>query len=405
MKVNKSETIPVDAGFPAWPLFDDEDVAVVAEVLKSGKVNRWTGQENLLFEEEFAAFTGCDYSVALANGTVALELALFALGVGENDEVIVTSRSFVASASVIVARGAIPIFADVDYVSQNVTAQTIKPHISPRTKAIIAVHLAGWPCEMDAIMDLARHYNLKVVEDCAQALGATYKGHSVGSLGDVAAFSFCQDKIMTTGGEGGMLATNDPEIWEKAWAFKDHGKNFSNTMQPHSSLGFRWLHDTFGTNWRMTEMQAALGRRALRKMPEWLRVRRHHADCLTRVFKDIPGLRVTEPPHYISHAYYKYYAFVTPEKLNIGIDRDSIMRAINEFGIPCGSGSCGEIYLEEAFVKAGLKPSERLQVARNLGETSLMFLVHPTLTDENMAQTCDVVSRVFPRESLSGVEV
>lgn len=383
--------------FAPWPIFEKDEIDTVAKVLASGKVNYWTGEEARLFEKGFAEYCGCNYAVALANGTVALELALYALGVGEGDEVVVTPRTFIASASAIVMRGAKPVFADVDPESQNITVETILKVLTPKTKAIIAVHLAGWPCDMDPIMELAQEHGLKVIEDCAQAHGAVYEGRKVGSMGDMAAFSFCNDKIMTTGGEGGMLVTNNKELWEKAWSFKDHGKSYDavyNTEHP-SRYGFKWLHESFGTNWRMIEIQAALGRLQLEKLPEWSKKRRENARILTGFFKEIPAFRVTEPPENISHAYYKYYVFLRPEQLKDGWGRERIIDTINAEGVTCLSGSCSEIYLEKAFDEEGLRPATRLPVAKVLGETSLMFLVHPTLTDDNMKHTCTVVSKVM----------
>lgn len=380
--------------FASWPYFDSEEIEAAAAVLRSGKVNYWTGTEGREFEKEFAAFTGCKYAVAVANGTVALELALYALGIGPGDEVIVPTRTFIASASCAVMRGATPVIADVDANSQNITADIIRPLLSPRTKAIVTVHLAGWPCDMDSILELARDGRIKVVEDSAQAHGATYKGRRVGSLGDVAAFSFCQDKIMTTGGEGGMLTTNDERIWKRAWSFKDHGKDYDAVYHRSHPPGFRWLHESFGTNWRLTEMQSAIGRILLRKLPHSVEVRRRHATILTEGLSRIPGLRVTTPPNNVGHAYYKYYAFLRSERLRNGWDRDRIMAAISAEGIPCFSGSCSEIYLEKAFSKA-FQPASRLKVARKLGDTSLMFLVHPTLSDADMLDTCHAVDKVM----------
>lgn len=383
--------------FAPWPFFDKDEIEAALAPLKSGKVNYWTGSEGREFEREFAAYCGVKYAVAVANGTLALELALYALEIGPGDEVITTCRTFIASASCIVMRGATPVIADVDPVSQNITAETIRPYITPRTKAIICVHLAGWPCDMDPILDLAKEYGLKVIEDCAQCHGATYKGRPVGSLGDVAAFSFCQDKIMTTGGEGGMLTTNNEAVWRKAWEYKDHGKSYDAVYNRQHPPGFRWLHESFGTNWRLTEMQSAIGRIQLRKLPEWTRVRRQNADILSGCLSRIPALRVTIPPEEIGHAYYKYYVFVRSEMLNVGWDRDRIMNAIIAEGIPCYSGSCSEVYLEKAFVNSGLHPAERLAVAKVLGETSLMFLVHPALTDQDMLDTCKAVEKVLSK--------
>jgi len=381
--------------FPEWPYFEKDEIDAVAAVLKSGKVNYWTGEEGRLFEKEFASFVGVDYAVTLANGTVALEAALKALGIGLGDEVIVTPRTFIASASCAILQGAKHVFVDVDYESQNINPDIIEDAITSKTKAIIAVHLGGWPCEIDPIHEIGEKYGLKIIEDCAQAHGAEYRGKKVGSFGDAAAFSFCQDKIITTGGEGGMLVTNDKEIWEKAWAYKDHGKSYDAVYNREHPPGFKWLHESFGTNWRMTEMQAAIGRIQLRKLPKWLALRKRNADILTKSFSNIPALRVTKPPEYIQHAFYKYHVFVRPEYLKVGWNRDGILEILNTRGIPCFSGSCSEIYLEKAFGKDGLQPPTRLPIARELGETSLMFLVHPTLTEKDMNKIAEEVYDVF----------
>lgn len=381
--------------FSPWPCFEADEVEAAAAVLRSGKVNYWTGEEGRHFEREFAEMVGCRHAIALTNGTVALELALYALGIGPGDEVVTSSRTFIASASAVVMRGAKPVIADIDRGSQNLTAETVRKVLSPRTRAIIAVHLAGWPCDMDPLMELARERGLKVIEDCAQAHGASYKGRMVGSLGDVAAFSFCQDKIMSTGGEGGMLTTSDPALWERAWAFKDHGKSFEAVFNRDHTPGFRWLHKSFGTNWRLTEMQSAIGRVLLTKLPVWVEQRRRNAAILAEGLGNFPALRVPLPPADIGHSYYKFYSFVCPERLREGWSRDRILEAIVANGIPCFSGSCSEIYLEKAFSDAGLGPSERHQIARELGETSLMFLVHPTLNQVDMVDTCRVVANVL----------
>lgn len=381
--------------FPSWPYFADDEISTVVDVLKSGKVSQWTGQHVTAFENEFANFHGCKYGVALANGTVALELALLVLGIEAGDEVIVTPRSFVASASTVVLRGATPIFVDVDPVSQNITAESIEAAITPKTKAIICVHLAGWPCEMDKIVALAERHNIKVIEDCAQSHGAKYKGKPVGSWGDVAAFSFCQDKIMTTGGEGGMLTTNNEAWWRKAWTYKDHGKNYDSAFSKNHAPGFRWLHDDFGTNWRMTEIQAAIGRQQLKKLPLWLEKRKHFATMLNEAFAKIPAVRLTIPNQDTQHAYYKYYFFIRPEMLEPEWSRDKLIAAILERGVPCFSGSCSEMYLEKCFVKNGLQPNKRLTNAKVLGETSIMLLVHPTLNDHNIQKAIEIISDIF----------
>lgn len=400
LKTSTMDALAVEGGRPTrevpfapWPSFGPSEIAATEEVLRSGKVNYWTGEQGRLFEQEFAAFAGCKYGVAVASGTVALELSLHALGIGDGDEVIIPCRTFIASASCAVIRGAVPIVVDVDAQSQNLTAETIRPLITSRTRAIIAVHLAGWPCDMDSILALAREYHLKVVEDCAQAHGATYKGRPVGSFGDAAAFSFCQDKIMTTGGEGGMLTTNIDSVWERAWSYRDHGTSYTVASNGGHSHGFRWIHESFGTNWRLSEMQSAIGRIQLRALPYWIHNRQRNARLLTERFSDYSAFRVTRPPKEIGHSYYKYYVFLRPGRLREGWNRDRILKAINAEGIPCFSGICGEIYLEKAFPEK-LRPAKRMQAAQELAETSLMFLVHPTLSERDMQDIGEGVEKV-----------
>jgi dTDP-4-amino-4,6-dideoxygalactose transaminase len=322
-------------------------------------------------------------------------MALKAFGIGPGDEVIVTPRSFMASASCVVTCGARPVFTDVDRDSGNITAETIARVLSPHTRAVIPVHLAGWPCEMDAIMQLARARNLWVIEDCAQAHGATYMGRQVGALGHVGSFSFCQDKIITTGGEGGLLTTNDPELWSKLWALKDHGKSYDACFNRQWPPGFRWLHESLGSNYRMTEMQAAIGRVALRKLSDWLERRRRNATILSECLQQHDCIRDPKPPAHVQHARYKHYCYVRPQVLRNGWSRDRIMSEISARGVPCFSGSCSEIYLEKAFETNGLRPASRLPVAKELGETSLAFLVHPTLTDSDIDGMCETIAKVM----------
>ena len=382
---------------PTWPAFGEEEIAAAAAVLRSGRINYWTGDQTRHFEEEFARTVGCRYAVALSNGTVALEAALAALGVGPGDDVIVTSRSFVASASCVLLRGARPIFADVDRDSQNITAETIAAVLTPRTRAVIAVHLAGRPCEMDPIGELCRRHGLAVIEDCAQAHGARYRGRPVGSLGTIAAFSFCQDKILTTAGEGGMVTTDDAELFRRVWTFKDHGKNHETMQRPADGSRFRWVHDDLGTNARMTEFQAAVGRVVLRKLDAWVDRRRRNAEILIEELAAIPCLRVPIPPQHVRHAYYKFYLFVRPELLRPGWSRDRILAALQAENVPCGTGVCPEIYLEKVFRDRDLGPAERLPVARELGETSLMLPVHPTLGEEDVRAMARAVRKVLRR--------
>ena len=379
-----------------WPQFDDEMIDAVTAVLRSGKVNYWTGKEVRRFEKDFAEFVGCNFGVAVSNGTVAVELALHAVGIEAGDDVIVPPRTFIATASAVAMLGAKPVFADIDPVSGNITAETIAAVITPQTRAIIAVHAAGWPCDMDPIIKLARERGLRVIEDCAQAHGAKYKGQHVGTFGDVSAFSFCQDKIVSTGGEGGMVVTDCPDIWERAWSFKDHGKGWD-TIQNCSQQRtvFKWLHESIGTNWRMTEMQATIGLTALRRLPVWVKARQAHATLLDEELANVPGIEVLSPPADFEHSYYKHYVNVSAEMLSDKWSRDEIVRCIQKEGIPCGSGLCCEIYLEKAMQDAGFAPVERLPNAQQLGERCMMFMVHPTLSREDIEDTVAAVAKVI----------
>ncbi len=391
--------------FSPWPSFSQEEIEAVSRVLRSNRVNYWTGDECRAFEREFAEWTGAGHAIALANGTVALDLALQGLGIGPGDEVIVTPRTFLASVSCVVNAGATPVFADVDRDSGNITAETIAAVLTARTKAVIPVHLAGWPCDMDPIMDLAARHGFKVIEDCAQAHGARYKGRAVGTIGHVGAWSFCQDKIVTTGGEGGMVTTDDRGLWSRMWSYKDHGKSWEAVYERAHPPGFRWLHESFGTNWRMTEMQAAIGRVQLGHMAEWTAARAGNAQILEKALSAFAGkggvVRVpslsgrAEFGNDSRHAYYKFYAYMRPENLAGGWTRDRIVNEIVAKGVPCYQGSCSEVYLERAFDGTGWRPAEPLPAARELGETSMMFLVHPTLKPEELRKTAETVAEVL----------
>jgi dTDP-4-amino-4,6-dideoxygalactose transaminase len=387
----------LNTAFSPWPSFTEQEITAVSEVLRSNKVNYWTGQEGKEFEKEFAKFCNSQYAVAVANGTLALDLALQVLDIKPGDEVVVTSRTFIASISSIINAGATPVFADVELDSQNISARTINDVLSSKTKAIMCVHLAGWPCEMDDIMALAKQHDLFVIEDCAQAHGTKYKGRPVGSIGHLGAWSFCQDKIMTTGGEGGMLSSNSEELWRKAWACKDHGKSFAAVYEKQHPAGFRWLHESFGTNWRLTEMQSAIGRIQLTRMPQWQKSRYNNAEKIRNTCQEYSWLIVPEVPEYIEHAFYKCYVHIDLTQLPANYSRDKIIDDIVGLGVPCFSGSCSEVYKEKAFEQTTLKPKKPLKNAKLLGDNSLMFLVHPTLTVDEINKSCQAIVKVFEK--------
>lgn len=379
-----------------WPSYTQEEIDAVATVLASNRVNYWTGEEARNFEREFAAWSGSAYAIALTNGTVALDLGLKALGIGPGDEVIVTPRTFIASVSTVINAGAVPVFADVDADSGNISRDTIERVITDRTRAIIPVHLGGWPCDMPAIMALASKHNLRVIEDCAQAHGAKIDGKSVGSFGDVGAWSFCQDKIMTTGGEGGMVTTECNALWSAMWSFKDHGKDWDAVYEQQHPPGFRWLHHSFGTNWRMLEMQAVIGRIQLRRLADWTRRRTEIAQRLSQVLDRYPDLiRVPKVSAGVTHAYYRLYAYVREKAARRGYDRDWFIHECALRGVKVFQGSCSEVYLEQAFDGTGYRPVERLPEARRLGQTSLMFLTHPTISNDDLERDCKLLAEVL----------
>ncbi len=382
--------------FSPWPVYEEDEIAAVAEVLRSGKVNYWGGTKCAEFEEKFSKLCGAQYGVAVANGTVSLELALKAIDIKPEDEVIVTSRSFFASVSAIVVCGARPVFCDVDCDSGNMSAETIVEKITSQTKAVIVVHLAGWPCDMDPIMELAKIHDLFIIEDCAQAHGSTYKNRPLGSIGHIGSFSFCQDKIMSTGGEGGMLVTNNKSYWNKAWSYKDHGRGYDKVYNYEHPPGFRWLAEGFGTNWRLTEMQASIGVCQLGKLDQWLEIRKRNADILTECFKEFTSFRTPLPDQGSNHVYYKYYAYIVPENLRVGWDRDKVREALRSEGVPVIDGACSEIYLENAFDgPENYRPEAYLPNARALGETSFMFPVHHTLSVQEMNAMCNAIKKVM----------
>jgi len=380
--------------FPAWPCYAEDEIAAVEEVLRSGKVNYWSGDQGTSFEKEFAAYTGTKYAIALANGTVALEAALYAIGIGDGDEVIVPARTFIATASSVAMCGAMPIVADIDLGSGNLAVDTIEAARTEKTRAIIVVHLGGWPCDMPEIMAYAEMHGLQVIEDCAQAHGAEINGRKVGSFGHAAAFSFCQDKIISTGGEGGMLVTDDQDVWRKVWSLKDHGRDYDEAFNREHEPGHRWLCTTFGTNWRLTEMQSAIGRIQLKKLPEWLSARRKHAALLMDGLSDVSGLQLHLPDQGFLHAYYRFYAVIDSSVLSAGWNQDRIIDAIVAEGVPCFHGSCSEIYREKAFGQI-MSDSYPLPHAHLAGRSSLALLVHPNLDLEHMEKTVAVVRAVF----------
>lgn len=384
-----------------WPYFENDEIEAATKTLTTGKVNYWTGEFGKQFENAYAKSVGRKYGIALSNGTVALELALRVLGIKAGDEVIVTSRSYVASASCVVLLGAVPVFADVEIESGNISAETIEPLITDRTKAIVPVHIGGWPCDMPGIMALATKYDLKVVEDCAQAHGAFVSGRAVGAWGHASIFSFCQDKIISTGGEGGMLLLDDEASFKQAWAYKDIGRSYDAVFHHQHPDGFRWLTESAGSNFRMTEFQAAIGLKQLEKLPRWTERRNQHANAIIEVLKSFDFITVPVLSNKTGNlnAYYRLYATINPSYKAVSIGAESLRNAIvNQLvkeGVPCFFGACSEVYREKLFVDLGYSPKIPFTNARFFSDNAFCFLVHHTITISQMDHITLIIKSVL----------
>ncbi len=383
-----------------WPIYEEDEINAAANILRSGAVNYWTGNETKMFEEEFSNFCGTKYSIALANGSLALSACYAALRMGKNAEIITTPRTFIATSSAARLMGLKVVFADVELDSGCISAATILPKITKNTRAISVVHLGGWPAKMEEICKLAKEYNLSVIEDCSQAHGAKIDNKSVGSFGDVSSWSFCQEKIISTGGEGGMITTDRDDIWEFIWSYKDHGKNFSKVFSENKDNTYKWVHDSFGTNMRLTEFQSSIGRKQLLKLSKWNKLREKNALILISFLKDIPCVRIPEVPENVIHAWYKLYIYLRKEYLSDDWNRQKIINEIIMNGAPVFSGSCGEIYLEKAFSENDNFGYRRLKNARELSETSLMFLIHHTISEEQIYSYGKLLRKVLIKASI-----
>jgi len=392
--------LPNTMRIPDWPYYDSEEIDAVKRILTAGKVNYWTGDQSKKFEEEFSKWCGTKYAIALSNGSVALTTAYLSIGIKKGDEVITTSRTFIATSSTLVLLGAIPIFADVELKSGCISVRTIEKLITKKTKAISVVHLGGWPIDMNPIMELAGKHNLYVIEDCSQAHGAEINKRKVGSFGDVATWSFCQDKIISTGGEGGMITTNDKKIKDFIWSYKDHGKSYDLMQKNINAISYQKIYQGFGTNLRITEIQSAIGRIQLRKLKDWTNIRKKNAEVIINKLKNLKIARIEVPSENFVHAWYKLYVYLDFNFINNNWNRDKIIKEITNNGFPAFSGSCSELYMEDCFIEAGLTPQTRLPNAKILGLTSLMFLVHPTISESIMDDYAEVIYKVLKRASI-----
>jgi dTDP-4-amino-4,6-dideoxygalactose transaminase len=370
-----------------WPEYSEKEIEGVSEILKTGRVNQWTGDYVREFEKKFSKYFDVNYSIAINNGTSALELCLKVLNLNDNDEVIVTPRSFVASVSCILINRLKPVFADVDLNSQNITLQNIKNVITDKTRAVICVHLNGFPCEIEEIYSYCKENNIYVIEDCAQSHGAKYNGKYLGSFGDINAWSFCQDKIMSTGGEGGMITTNNKDLFEKAWSFKDHGKDINLYYNRPITNQFSFVHNSVGSNYRMTEIQAYIGLIQLDYLETWIQHRRELSSIYNNKFKNLNNIRLQYENENTLCSYYKYYFFVK----DISI-RQYIIDEISRNNIKVYYGSCGELYKEKCINQNIICHNSKI-----LHETSIVLLVDPSYSKIDIMNNANIIYNILQK--------
>ena len=390
-----------------WPQFSEKAIESVQQVLRSGKVNYWTGPKGMEFEKNFAAWQGSKYAISVATGTAALHVALSALGIGPGDEVIVPSYTFIATSFAVVQAGAIPRFADVNLADHCISVESAEELVTPRTKAIMPVHLYGNVCDMDKIKAFASRHNLFVIEDNAEAFGGSYKGRKTGTIGHIAGCSFCQNKTFTTGGEGGMVTTDDEELAWQARSFRDHGydvKERLNLLALEQKLPY--IHNRVGWNYRMTEMQSAIGLAELERMDDWnMPARRRNAHILMDALGKVEQI--------------KYMPIDTPERRNgwytmafsldienMNCDVMQFVKAAGAEGCPCwkvfwpqchteraythkqGFGNSGFPFTSKEYTDPASADVSKVRVPNALWHEKHTFtcFAYPTFTEDDMRQ-------------------
>ena len=393
----------------SYPYFDKNTLKKVELVLKSGRVNYWTGKKCIQFEKEFSKYMGRKYSITVSNGSVALELALKALKLKKGDEIIVSPRSFIISASCVLNLGLKPVFADIDD-NGNLEIESIKKVFNTNVKVVILVHLNGLSCDMDPILKFVKKKKIILIEDCSQAHGAIYKGKKVGSFGDISTWSFCQDKIISTGGEGGIISTNNRKLWLKLWSLKDHGKNYNKVFNKKHKVGFRWMHDNLGSNYRMTEMQAVIGSEQLKLLNQQIKKRNFLANLYLTKLKDYfqkydilkkPDFKCQTCPlkknlrkcNKCLHAFYRLNLYINKSKNKIS--QINLIEQLNKKKVACTVGACPEIYKEKIFKKLRVNQKKILNNAKLLGDTSIMFPINPYRSLKNIRSDINYIKKTL----------
>ena len=380
-----------------WPNFNNHLISKVVNVIKSGKINYTFGLQGTEFESKFSKFIGNKYSIAICNGTAALEVAIKSLNFPKNSKIMVPARSFFSSASCIVNTGHIPVFVDVDPVTQNISIKDLKKKISNNIKAIICVHLGGLPCDMKSIKNLVKKRNIKIIEDCSQAHGASINNKQVGSFGEVATWSFCTDKIISTLGEGGMISTNKKNIYEYCKRYINHGTSLS---KKNSSEKFIYNKDIFGTNLRITEIQSVAGIEQLKNIKKIQKKRENIAKDYFKIFSTYEDyLKCYMPNKNVKSAWYRFYFFLNPRIKNYQRIRFKIIKLLKVNNVKCFTGACPEIYLEKSFKRLNKIKFKRLENCRFLGKISLALDVNHTLSNyehkNNLLNIKNTLKKIF----------
>ena len=378
----------------SWPRHSTKEIQLVNKIIKSGRVNQWTGEYVNKFEKKFCKYFNLNYSLAVANGTVGLEAAINSFNLNKGSEIVVTPRSFIASASSVLKMGFKPVFSDVDLNSQNIELDNIKKVITKKTKAIICVHLAGYPTDMKPIMEYARKKNIYIIEDCSQAHGAKINNKYVGTFADISVWSFCQDKIISTLGEGGMIATNNSKLYKRLLSYRDHGKNFNQLSKIRNLNQFNYINDFIGTNIRMTEIQAAVGYLQLNNLAKWVNARNNIIKQIEKkLFNIKKGIVLIEYPKNIKHAFYRYYFFIKNNQFKNGWNYLKLINALRKKDKSFFIGGCPEIYNEKIFSK--YRPSKKLTNTFLLSKTSICIRIDHNITKKRIDYLSQSIEDVF----------
>ena len=391
-----TERLAIDGGrpartnpVPAWPVFGEREETLLLEVLHSGDWGTLTGTKVATFERQFADFQGASFGIAVPNGSLALELALEALGVGPGDEVITSAYTFIATAGSIFSVGARPVFVDIDPTTNTIDPGQIEAAITASTKAIVPVHVGGVPSDMDGVMEVARRHGIPVLEDACQAWGAAWNGTPVGAIGDIGTFSFQASKNITAG-EGGMVVTNEPALHDRAWSIHDTGR---------SAHGGTFEHEIPGRNLRMTEWQGAVLIAQLGRLPEHMVTRQRNAQHLTTGLSEVPGLEPLQIDDRItSHAWHLYQTRYDATSFG-GRSRAEFIRALNAEGVPCMAGYV-PLTRQKAVRNAlrdrfGVDSMPDVPNADRAGEETVWFEQTLLLgTDEDMHQTIEACRKI-----------